>query len=123
MLPVHINFEGENEMSLKVQTEYGVARFVVGCLNLFGWLFILLGALVLLFGVASAMAESEYGDAPLILILASAAGCVFFGLLYIAGGQFLRATLDSADYNRETWQILSSRGQAALTYGERPSTF
>lgn len=109
----------------KVQTKYGVARFVVGCLNFFGWALLIVGVLILLLGLyhSSTMEYSDEAGASALIVILVFAGCAIFGLLYIASAQFLRASLDSADHIRDIWSLMLANQQKSSLYVDRPSTF
>lgn len=109
----------------KVQTKYGIARFVVGCLNFLGWGLLIAGVLILIVGLyySSTMEYSDEAGMSALIVILLLAGCAIFGLLYIASAQFLRASLDSADHIREMWSLMLVNQQKSLPYGDRPSTF
>jgi hypothetical protein len=99
-------------------TAYPAARLVAGIESAIGWIFIVAGALALIIAVISLNASPQpmapqqmmMGGAPMnfinyIVIIVSAIA-ILFGLVFVANGQMIRATTDSADYNHEMLALM-----------------
>lgn len=96
--------------SSSMSSKYGIARFVVGVMNFFGWATILIGAAWFIWSVL-------WGGLSL-LSLPIALGIVVGGIIVLAQGQMLLATLDTADATRE----LLNRTRAHFTRVENASS-
>lgn len=95
-----------------VPTRYVAARVLLIFLDLFGWVFLIIGGVLLFTNVDQIFIEDRYGDRLFnpgsLLLLAPASGFIFGGLVALANVQLTRAAIDSADINREMLRLMRS---------------
>jgi hypothetical protein len=99
-------------------TAYPAARFIAGIESAIGWIFIVAGALALIIALISLNASPQpmapqqmmmAGAAPHFInyiVMGISAIAILFGLVFIASGQMMRASTDTADYSREMLEIM-----------------
>ena len=87
-----------------VQSKYGVASGISVLLTVVGWLGFVAGLFILL-----TILLNSKGDSNSELTLLPGLGLVVSGFLYIAVGQVIRATVDSADNTREILKLLKEQ--------------
>jgi hypothetical protein len=101
-------------------TNYPAARVIAGIQSAIGWTTIIGGGLVLLIAIATLygtpstpqrMIPQQMMGGPLIYLgnyfaLGVSAIAIIIGLFFVANGQMIRATTDSADYNREMLELM-----------------
>jgi hypothetical protein len=84
-------------IGLSLHGTYGAARGIAGLISALGWLLVVAGALTTFAGIA-AVSQTPFGG----LLLVSGLAIVAVGILQVAAGQMLRASVDSADYARQS---------------------
>ena len=96
-------FKDNNSSS--IETQYIWARFVIGVLDIFGTILCFVGSVWFAFTLLrllSAMADGGDGAGLFALLgLGPSFGAALAGFLTVAHSQLVRATLDSADCQRE----------------------
>jgi hypothetical protein len=114
-------------------TNHPAARIVAGIQSAIGWILIIGGGAVLAIAIAQLNAtpsspqqmipQQMMGGAPIYLgnyfVVGVSAIAILFGLFIVANGQLIRATTDSADYNRE--MLVLMRKQVPVETPRLPS--
>jgi hypothetical protein len=91
-----------------VHGTYGTSRGIASFFGLIGWLLVGAGALAAIAGLSA----GPFG----VMGVAIGIGLAVAGLLQVAAGQMLRATVDSADYARQALllQIAIAEGRSEI---------
>jgi hypothetical protein len=107
--------EHDNVGETTMKTDYQAARIVAHLLSILGWILIL-------FGLACGsilIANLGGGPHPALgalfsgfILLGPTVGGLLVGLLFLANGQLVRASVDSADYNREILALMTRANYA-----------
>jgi hypothetical protein len=84
-------------IGLSLHGTYGAARSIAGIISGLGWLLVVVGGLAAFAGFAT-VSQNPFGGLGLIIGLAIVAA----GILQVAAGQMVRASVDSADYARQS---------------------
>ncbi|MFO1032676.1 MAG: hypothetical protein U1E15_00720 [Hyphomicrobiales bacterium] len=92
-------------------SKYGVARFLGRFIAFFGWLIVMLGLVAAVISIGTVVAASKDGTlqiAPVIALtpLLISLSVVIAGIVQVAVGQILRATVDTADNTRRMLEIM-----------------
>jgi hypothetical protein len=77
---------------------YGTARSVVAVLSVLGWIVVVIGGIAMVVGL-SAPAPFNF------LVVVAGVIIAAIGVLQVAAGQMLRATVDTADYGRQSLML------------------
>ena len=86
------------------KTGYGLARFILPFASLLGWILLIIGILVTIFGLSKGMKSGI--DQLLLLAVLPGLGAVMVGLFTIMIAQIALAVSDSADHSREIMKLL-----------------
>lgn len=92
--------ERHAESLATIQSKYDAARGVSGVGEILGWLLVVLGIFLVLTAV--------YNETGVTGFIAAASICIV-GLYLVMMAQFIRATVDNADTNREILRFLQTK--------------
>lgn len=101
-------------------TNYGTARFVLGVMDVVGFLLIAAGVIVLLMmfaGAIEAATRDGFNIFSLLGVFFPPLGLIVTGIVIFAQGQLLRASLDTADATREILAHARLAGKAKAGTG------
>ncbi len=106
--------QAPKSVTVKIYADYGAGRKTAQVISLIGWLVVVIGVFSLVYGLSQLGQPRGFGGPSINAMMSIAAGAFLLltGILQVAVGQMMRASMDSADYARQSLQI-----QAAMLRG------
>jgi hypothetical protein len=91
----------------RLTSRYKTGRLLARIISFFGWIVVALSIVLAILFVIGLVQKDTYSDHTMVLGMAGlTVGTILAGIILIAIGQMLRATLDTADHTRQMLDIM-----------------
>ncbi|PTY38082.1 hypothetical protein BGP77_16655 [Saccharospirillum sp. MSK14-1] len=108
----HIDPKTTTHETPEPQQKYIFAIIIANLISAVGWVALVGGIVALCVSVASYGSGTLAFIKLLVVAVAPSVGAILTGILFIALGQVMRATFDTANYNREVLRLLQQQRTA-----------
>lgn len=93
----------------RVSSRYKTGRLLGRIISFLGWIVVAAAAIFLILFIIGLVQQGIYSDHIMLLGMGGlTVGCVLMGIILVAVGQMLRATLDTADNTRQMLDIMQA---------------